>query len=186
MTTYTIDPTHSEINFKIKHLMITNVSGSFTKFEGNMQSDSEDFSDATIHFEADTDSVTTHNEQRDTHLRSAEFFDAGQFPKLTFDSTSVEKDGDDYKVTGNLTMHGVTKPVTLNAELMGVNKDPWGQTKVGFEITGKLDRTEFGLTWNAALETGGVLVSNDVKLQMNVQLVKKAQKLESVTEEQNV
>jgi len=175
MATYNIDPAHSEINFKIKHLMITNVTGSFTKFAGTMESDKDDFTDAKIHFEADTDSVNTNNEQRDAHLRSAEFFDAAQFPKIIFDSTAVEKTGEDeYKLTGNLTLHGVTQPVTLKAELMGVNKDPWGQTKVGFEITGKLDRTEFGLTWNAALETGGVLVSNDVKLQINVQLVKQA------------
>jgi len=175
MATYTIDPAHSEINFKIRHLMITNVTGSFTKFEGTMESDKDDFTDAKVHFEADTDSVTTNNEQRDTHLRSGDFFDAAQFPKITFDSTSIEKTGEDnYKLTGNLTMHGVTRPETLNVEHLGVNKDPWGQTKIGFEITGKIDRTQFGLNWNAALETGGVLVSNDVKLQMNVQLVKQA------------
>jgi len=155
--------------------MITNVTGSFTKFEGTLESSKDDFTDAQVHFEADTDSITTHNEQRDAHLRSAEFFDAEQFPKLTFDSTSIEKKGEDaYKLAGNLTMHGITKPVTLNAEFLGVNKDPWGQTKVGFEITGKLERKEFGLTWNAALEGGGVLVSDDVKLQINVQLIKQA------------
>lgn len=175
MATYKIDPAHSEINFKIKHLMITNVTGSFTKFEGSIESSKDDFTDAQIHFEADTDSITTNNEQRDAHLRSAEFFDAPQFPKVTFDSTSVEKKGgDDYTVHGNLTMHGVTKPVTLNAEFLGENKDPWGQTKVGFEITGKLMRKDFGLTWNAALEGGGVLVSDEVKLNMNVQLIKQA------------
>jgi len=155
--------------------MITNVTGSFTKFEGTLESSKDDFTDAQVHFEADTDSITTHNEQRDAHLRSAEFFDAEQFPKLTFDSTSIEKKGEDtYKFAGNLTMHGITKPVTLNAEFLGENKDPWGQTKVGFEITGKLERKEFGLTWNAALEGGGVLVSDDVKLQINVQLIKQA------------
>jgi len=155
--------------------MITNVTGSFTKFEGTMESDKDDFTDAKIHFEADADSVTTHNEQRDSHLRSGEFFDTAQFPKITFDSTSIEKNGEDnYKLTGNLTMHGITRSETLNVEHLGINKDPWGQTKVGFEITGKIDRTQFGLNWNAALETGGVLVSNDVKLQMNVQLVKQA------------
>jgi len=175
MATYKIDPAHSEISFKIKHLMITNVTGSFTKFEGTMESSKDDFTDAQVHFEADTESITTHNEQRDAHLRSAEFFDAEKNPKLTFDSTSVEKNGEDnYKLLGNLTMHGITKPVTLNVELMGVNKDPWGQTKVGFEVTGKLSRKEFDLTWNAALEGGGVLVGDDVKLQMSVQLIKQA------------
>src|SRR3954464_10025679 len=127
MATYKIDPAHSEINFKIKHLMITNVTGSFTKFDGIMESDNDDFTDAKIHFEAETASITTHNEQRDGHLRSAEFFDAEQFPKVTFDSTSFEKNGeDDYKLTGNLTMHGVTKLVTLDVELGGLNTDPWG------------------------------------------------------------
>ena len=175
MATYKIDPAHSEISFKIKHLMITNVTGSFTKFEGTMESSKDDFTDAQIHFEADTESITTHNEQRDAHLRSAEFFDAEKNPKVTFDSTSVEKNGEDnYKLTGNLTMHGITKPVTLNAEFLGVNKDPWGQSKVGFEITGKLSRKEFGLTWNAALEGGGSAGGDEVKLHINVQLIKQA------------
>jgi len=175
MATYKIDPAHSEINFKIKHLMITNVTGSFTKFEGGMESDKDDFTDAKIHFEAETASITTHNEQRDGHLRSAEFFDAEKFPKVTFDSTSFEKKGeDDYTLTGNLTMHGVTKFVTLDAELGGVTTDPWGQSKVGFEIVGKINRKEFGLEWNATLETGGVMLGDEVKLQINVQLVKQA------------
>ena len=175
MATYKIDPAHSEINFKIKHLMITNVTGSFTKFDGTMESDKDDFSDAKIHFEADTASITTHNEQRDGHLRSAEFFDAEQFPTVTFDSTSFQKKGeDDYTLTGNLTMHGVTKPVTLNVELGGVTTDPWGQSKVGFEITGKINRKDYGLVWNTNLETGGVMLGDDVKLQIGVQLVKQA------------
>ena len=175
MATYKIDPAHSEINFKIKHLMITNVTGSFTKFEGGMESDKDDFTDAKIHFEAETASITTHNEQRDGHLRSAEFFDAEKFPKVTFDSTSFEKKGeDDYTLTGNLTMHGVTKFVTLDAELGGVTTDPWGQSKVGFEIAGRINRKEFGLEWNTPLETGGVMLGDEVKLQINVQLVKQA------------
>ncbi len=175
MATYKIDPAHSEISFKIKHLMITNVTGSFTKFEGTLESSKDDLTDAQVHFEADTDSITTHNEQRDAHLRSAEFFDAEKNPKVTFDSTSFEKNGEDnYKLTGNFTMHGVTKPVTLNAEFLGENKDPWGQTKLGFEVTGKLSRKEFDLTWNAALEGGGVLVGDEVKLHISVQLVKQA------------
>jgi len=175
MATYKIDPAHSEINFKIKHLMITNVTGSFTKFDGTMESDKDDFSDAKIHFEAETASITTHNEQRDGHLRSAEFFDAEQFPTVTFDSTSFQKKGeDDYTLTGNLTMHGVTKPVTLNVELGGVTTDPWGQSKVGFEITGKINRKDYGLVWNTNLETGGVMLGDDVKLQIGVQLVKQA------------
>lgn len=175
MATYKIDPAHSEINFKIRHLMITNVTGSFTKFEGTMESDKDDFTDAKIHFEAETASITTHNEQRDGHLRSADFFDAEHFPKVVFDSTSMQKKGeDDYILTGNLTMHGVTKLVTLNVELGGLTTDPWGQSKVGFEITGKINRKEFGLIWNTNLETGGVMLGDDVKLQIGVQLVKQA------------
>jgi polyisoprenoid-binding protein YceI len=175
MATYKIDSAHSEINFKIKHLMITNVTGSFTKFEGSMESSNEDFSDAQIHFEADVDSITTHNEQRDGHLRSPEFFDAAQFPKIAFQSTSLERiSGEDYKLNGNLTMHGVTKPVILEVEFGGLTTDPWGQSKVGFEITGKINRKDFGLEWNAALETGGVMLGEDVKLQIGVQLIKQA------------
>lgn len=175
MATYKIDPAHSEINFKIKHLMITNVTGSFTKFDGTLESNNEDFSDANIYFEADIDSITTHNEQRDGHLKSKDFFDAEQYPKLTFQSTSFDKlEEDMYKLTGNLTIHGVTKEVTLDAELGGVTTDPWGQSKVGFEITGKINRKEFGLEWNATLETGGVMLAEDVKLQIAVQLTKEA------------
>jgi polyisoprenoid-binding protein YceI len=140
-----------------------------------MESDKDDFTDAKIHFEADTASITTHNEQRDTHLRSSEFFDAEKFPKVIFDSTSFQKkSGDDYTLTGNLTIHGVTKFVTLGVEFGGVSTDPWGQSKVGFEIAGKINRKEFGLEWNAALETGGVMLGDEVKLQIAVQLVKQA------------
>jgi len=175
MATYKIDPAHSEINFKIRHLMITNVTGSFTRFDGTMESDKDDFTDAKIHFEAETASITTHNEQRDGHLRSSDFFDAEQYPNVIFDSTSIQKKGEeDYTLTGNLTMHGVTKLVTLNVEFGGLTTDPWGQSKVGFEITGKINRKEFGLVWNTNLETGGVMLGDDVKLQFGVQLVKQA------------
>ncbi len=175
MATYKIDPAHSEITFKVKHLMITNVTGSFTQFDGTMETNSDDFSGANISFEADINSITTHNEQRDGHLKSADFFDAEQFPKLTFTSTSfTKKGGDDYELTGDLTMHGVTKPVVLDVELGGVTTDPWGQSKVGFEITGKVNRKEFGLEWNATLETGGVMLGEEVKLFLNVQLIKQA------------
>ncbi len=175
MATYLIDPAHSEITFKVKHLMITNVTGNFTKFEGKMESNSDDFTDAEIDFSADIDSINTNNEQRDGHLKTGDFFDAAQFPKLVFKSTSFEKQsGDIYKLNGNLTVHGVTKPITLSAELGGVTTDPWGQSKVGFEISGSIHRKDFGLEWNAALETGGVMLSDEVKLLLNVQLVKQA------------
>ena len=157
--------------------MITNVTGHFMKFDGKMISSKDDFTDADIDFEADIESVTTGNEQRDGHLRTGDFFDAEKNPTVTFTSKSLKKAGvsdDTYKLNGDLSIHGVTKPVTLSAELGGVTTDPWGQTKVGFEITGKLNRKDYGLEWNAPLETGGVLLSDEVKLLLSVQLVKQA------------
>ena len=175
MATYNIDAAHSEITFKVKHLMITNVTGRFKKFSGKMESSSDDFSDANIEFEADIDSIDTNNEQRDGHLRTGDFLDAAQYPKLTFTSTSFDKVADGiYKLNGDLSIHGVTKSVTMSTELTGTNTDPWGQSKVGFEITGSIHRKDYGMEYNAALETGGVLVSDEVKLQLDVQLVKQA------------
>ncbi|MBS1639932.1 MAG: YceI family protein [Bacteroidetes bacterium] len=175
MNTYKIDATHSEITFKAKHLMITNVTGSFTKFDATMESEKDDFTDAKISFEADTASVNTNNTQRDEHLKGDDFFASEKFPTLKFTSTEFKRvSDDDYTLTGNLTIKNVTKPVTLKVEFLGLAKDPWGQTKAGFEATGKINRTDFGLTWNAALEAGGVLVSEDIKLNFNVQFVKQA------------
>jgi polyisoprenoid-binding protein YceI len=172
-TAWAIDPAHSEIQFKVKHLMITTVTGSFAKFNGTAQTDGDDFQNASISFSAEVASISTNNEQRDGHLKSADFFDAAQFPELSFVSTSMKKTGgDEYTLEGNLTMHGVTKPVTLQVESAGIQKDPWGNTKAGFELSGKLSRKEFGLVWNAPTESGGVLVSDDVKLVMSVQLAK--------------
>jgi len=175
MATYKIDPAHSEIHFKVKHLMITTVTGSFSKFDATLTADKEDFSDAVISFEADIDSISTNSEQRDGHLKSDDFFSAEKFPKLTFESTSFEKEGDeDYKLTGNLTIRDVTKPVVLNVAYAGTVSDPWGQVKAGFEITGKINRKDFGLSWGAVTETGGVLLSDEVKLALNVQMTKQA------------
>jgi len=175
MATYKIDPAHSEIHFKVKHLMITTVTGSFSKFDATLTADKEDFTDAAISFEADIDSITTNSEQRDGHLKSDDFFSAEKFPKLTFESTSFEKtDDEDYKLTGNLTIRDVTKPVVLNVSYEGTVNDPWGQVKAGFEITGKINRKDFGLSWNAATETGGILLSEEVKLVLNVQMTKQA------------
>ncbi|GAB3574885.1 YceI family protein [Spirosoma luteolum] len=174
-TTWTIDPTHSEIQFKVKHLMVSTVTGLFSQFEGTVEMAGDDFADASIKFSADIDSISTGNEQRDGHLKSGEFFDAAQFPKLTFESTGMTKTGDDtYDLTGNLTMHGVTKPVTLKAEYGGQMVDFYGQTKAGFEVTGVLKRKEFGLTWDGVTEAGGVVVSDDVRLVLNVQVTKQA------------
>jgi polyisoprenoid-binding protein YceI len=175
MSTYKIDAAHSEITFKVKHLMITNVTGSFTKFDATIESANDDFSDAVITFEADTASISTNNEQRDGHLKSDDFFAAEKYPSIKFTSTEFKKiSSNDYTLTGNLTAKDVTKPVTLSVEFLGLATDPWGQSKAGFEATGKINRSDFGLNWNAALETGGVLVSEEVKLNFNVQFVKQA------------
>lgn len=174
MATWTIDTMHSEIGFKVKHLVISTVSGKFKNFEGTIEAEKDDFSDAKISFSADINSIDTGVEQRDQHLKSADFFEAEKFPSLTFESTSIDKDGDDYKLTGNLTIKDITKPVTLKVELGGVGPDMYGQTIAGFEITGKINRKEFGLSWGAITETGGVVVSDDVKLVANVEAVKKA------------
>ena len=175
MTTWTIDTTHSEIGFKIKHLVISTVSGKFTSFEGKLEGEPGDLENAKISFTADIDSIHTGNEQRDGHLKSADFFDAAKYAKLTFVSTKIEhKDGSDYKVTGDLTIKNVTKSVTLNVEFGGTQNNFYGQTVAGFEITGKINRQDFGLTWSAVTEAGGIVVSDEVKLVINTELVKEA------------
>ena len=175
MATYKIDAAHSEITFKIKHLVISTVTGNFSKFDGTVECLNDDFSDAKITFEADVDSISTNSEQRDTHLKSEDFFHVQEFPKVTFKSTSIEKNGsNEYILHGDLTIRGVTNNIALNVEHGGSAVDPWGQTKEGFELTGKISRKEFGLKWNAITEAGGALVSDDVRLIMNVQLVKQA------------
>ncbi len=175
MAKWIIDPAHSEIHFKIRHLVISTVTGSFKKFEGEVEAEKEDFTDAKIKFSADVDSIDTNADQRDDHLKSEDFFDAANHPKLTFTSTEVIKKSDsDYKVKGDLTIRGITKPVELNVEFGGITKDPYGQTKAGFEITGKINRHDFGLKWNAVTEAGGLVVSDEVKLILNVQIIKQA------------
>lgn len=172
-TKWAVDPTHSEIGFKVKHMMFTNVSGKFANFTAEAVTDGDNFDNAKFSFTGDVDSVTTGNADRDGHLLSPDFFDAAQFPKLTFESTSFTKKNEgEYKLEGNLTLHGITQPVTLDAEFGGIAKDPWGNVKSGFTLTGKLNRKDFGLTWNSALETGGVLVGEEVKLAIELQFVK--------------
>ncbi len=169
------DPTHSEISFKVKHMMMTNVTGTFGQFSVDAETEAEDFSSAKVSFAAQIASINTGNEQRDGHLKSADFFDAEKNPELKFVSTSMtKKDDENYVLNGDLTIGEVTNSVSLDVEFGGINKDPWGNQKAGFSITGKINRKEFGLTWNAALETGGVLVSEDVKLAAEIQLVKVA------------
>jgi len=175
MATYKIDAAHSEITFKVKHLMITNVTGNFNQFDATLEAANEDFSDASISFEADINSINTNNEQRDGHLKSDDFFAAEKFPKLSFASTAFTKNADgEYTLAGNLTIRDVTKPVTLAVEYGGTMVDPWGQTKAGFEISGKINRKDFGLQWTATTEAGGIVVSDEVKLHLSVQMVKQA------------
>lgn len=172
-TKWALDPSHSEINFKVKHMMIANVSGSFTKFNVNASTNGDDFTTAKINFTADANSINTNSEQRDGHLKSPDFFDAEKFPQLKFESTSLTKKSDDeFALHGNLTIKDVTKPVSLNVNFGGIGKDPYGNTKAGFTIDGKINRKDFGLTWNAALETGGMLVGEELKIQSEIQLAK--------------
>ena len=170
-TKWVLDPTHSEILFKVKHLMITNVKGEFRSFSGEI--DGEDFSKSQVKLTIDSSSVFTNNEDRDKHLVSGDFFDVDNHKELTFVSKSLTKvDDENYKLDGTLTMKGVSKDVTLDVEFGGTNKDPWGNEKAGFSVTGKINRKDWGLNWNAALETGGVLVGEEVKIMAEVQFVK--------------
>lgn len=171
MATWNLDKAHSEIEFKVRHMMITNVKGQFKDFDISIASEKEDLVGASIGFTIDTNSIDTKNEQRDQHLKSADFFDAGQFPTITFKSTAVHNAGGEISIVGDLTIKDLTKPVTFDVEFGGVAKDPWGNEKVGYTITGKINRQEFGLVWNAALETGGVMVSDDVKFQAELQFI---------------
>jgi polyisoprenoid-binding protein YceI len=174
-TIWAYDPTHSEIGFKVKHMMFTNVSGNFSAFNAMVETESEDFQNAAVQFSADVASVSTGNEQRDGHLKGADFFDAENHPKMSFSSTAFRKSGDgNYELEGNLTLRGVTQPVKLAVEYGGQDKDPWGNLKAGFSVNGKINRKDFGLNWNAALEAGGVLVSDEVKIHAELQFVKQA------------
>ncbi|MGM0944885.1 MAG: YceI family protein [Bacteroidota bacterium] len=172
-TKWTIDPTHSEVSFKVKHLVISTVTGYFKKFEGAAESTSEDFDGASVSFTADIDSIDTNQTDRDNHLKSADFFDAANYPKLSFEG-KIAKNGGDYKLVGNLTMRGNTKEIELDVDFGGVAGDPYGQTKAGFEIEGKVNRKEFGLSWSAVTEAGSVVVSDQVRLILSIQLVKQA------------
>ncbi|CAN5445430.1 YceI family protein [soil metagenome] len=170
---WVIDPTHSEVQFKVKHLMVSTVTGLFSRFEGKLEMDGDDFDEAKITFSADTDSISTGNGQRDEHLKSAEFFDAAQFPRLMFVSTGMRRtNADFYSLTGLLTLHGITNVVTLKAEYGGQMQDFYGNTKAGFEITGTIRRKEFGLNWDGVTEAGGIVVSDDVKLVLNIQVIR--------------
>lgn len=173
---WALDPTHSEVHFKIKHLMITNVSGSFDIFTVSAKTEEEDFTKAEVTFTADVNSISTNNEQRDGHLKSADFFDAEKYPQIVFKATKTENVDNDgsYDLYGDLTIRDVTRNVKLSVEFGGVVKDPYGNTKAGFTINGKINRQDFGLTWNAVTEAGGIVVSDEVKIACEIQLILQA------------
>ncbi len=172
-TKWVIDPAHSEINFKVKHLVIANVTGGFDKFDAVVYTDGEDFNDAQVQFKADVNSINTNQPDRDNHLKSPDFFDVANHPELTFVSKSLRKKNESsFVLSGDLTIRGTTKHVELEGEFGGIIKDPYGNIKAGFELTGKVNRRDFGLHWNAVTEAGGVVVSDEIKLMMNIELAK--------------
>ncbi|MDX2048266.1 MAG: YceI family protein [Chitinophagaceae bacterium] len=173
-TKWAIDATHSEVQFKVKHLVITTVTGQFKTFSGTVEAENDDFRGAKIEFTADADSLTTGNDARDGHLKSDDFFNAAEYPQLSFKSTDlVKKSNERYVLKGNLTIRNFTKAVELDVEFNGTQKDPfYGKTKAGFEINGKINRKEFGLKWDVLTEAGGAVVSEEVKIHANIQLVK--------------
>jgi polyisoprenoid-binding protein YceI len=174
-TKWTLDPMHSELGFKIRHLMISNVSGSITNFGVKAETEGENFSTAKISVTADMASISTNNAQRDGHLRNADFFEVEKYPEMQFVSTRVETAGNNtFIVHGDLTLKGITKPTQLKVEYNGVTKDPWGSERAGFSITGKIQRSEWGVNFNTVLETGNVALSEEVKINAEIQLVKEA------------
>ncbi|MEH0575422.1 MULTISPECIES: YceI family protein [Streptomyces] len=172
---YTIDPAHSTLGFVARHAMVTNVKGKFIDFTGSLHLDGSDPSKSTATIDVKMDSIDTGSADRDGHLKSADFFKTDEFPTMTFRSTSAEAvGGDDYRITGDLSILGVTKPLTIDLEFNGAAKDPFGNERVGFEGKAEILRSEWGLTWNAALETGGVLVSDKIKLNFDISAIKNA------------
>lgn len=175
MATWKIDTAHSEVQFKVKHLMITTVTGYFKQFDLEVVTDSDDFATASkIEFTADINSIDTNNQQRDTHLKSPDFFDAETYGQLKFVGNKYEADGDEAKLHGDLTLRGITKPLTVKVDFGGIVVDPYGQTKAGFTVAGKISRKEFGLTWSAVTEAGQVVVSDEIRLNCEIQLIKQA------------
>jgi polyisoprenoid-binding protein YceI len=172
---YTIDASHSTIGFTVRHAMVTNVKGKFDEFSGSLHLDGGDPSASTASIDVKMDSIDTGSEDRDGHLKSADFFKIEEFPTMTFRSTKAEALGDeDYRITGDLTILGTTKPLTIDLEFNGAAKDPFGNERVGFEGKAEIKRSEWGLTWNAALETGGVLISDKIKLSFDISAIKSA------------
>ncbi|HYG50073.1 MAG TPA: YceI family protein [Flavobacteriales bacterium] len=172
-TKWALDPTHAELQFKVKHLMISNVTGYFKSINATVDTMGDDFATGKVHFTADVASITTNNEQRDAHLRTGDFFDAENHPQLIFEGEKLEKITDsDYKLHGTLTMRGTSKKVTFDVEYGGTTTDPWGNTRAGFELNGKLNRKDYGVSFGMVSETGGVLLGEEVKIHANVEFVK--------------
>lgn len=172
-TIWNVDPSHSSIRFAVDHMVISEVEGTFSKYEGTVIAAKDDFSDAKINFMVDVNSVNTDNAKRDEHLRSADFFETEKYPKMIFESTSVEKTSPGkYNLKGKLTLHGVTKEITLAMTYGGTTKDPWGNTKAGLKVTGKINRTDFGLKYNSVLEAGSLMIGEEVTITAKVELAK--------------
>ncbi|SRR6266496_1751389 len=175
ITKWIIDPTHSEIHFKVRHLMVSWVTGNFKRFNATLETRGDDITTAKVHFAADVDSISTNNEQRDAHLRTGDFFDADNHPQLIFEGDKLEKiDDENYKLHGTLTMRGKSKKVVLNVEYGGITQDPWGNTRTGFSISGKINRKDFGVSFGMVTETGGALLGEDVTINANAEFVKEA------------
>ena len=173
-TVWNFDKAHSFVHFTVKHMVISEVEGQFTKFDGEIKTTKNDFSDAKINFTVNINSVSTDNEKRDNHLKSADFFDVAKYPNMTFVSTSIENISDGkYNLKGNLTLHGVTKPITLKMSYSGTIKDPWGNTRAGLKVSGTINRINFGLKYNSTMEAGGLLIGEDVNISCKVELIKK-------------
>lgn len=175
-TTYTIDPAHSSAEFSIRHMMITNVRGGFSQVRGTVEFDPENPATAVVNVVIDANTIWTRDEQRDAHLKSADFLEVDKYPTITFKSTRLVLDGEgEATVMGDLTIHGVTKPVTLKVEGPSAEgKDPWGHIRMGASATTRIKRSDFGLTWNAALETGGIMVADDLKIELEIEMIKGA------------
>lgn len=171
-TTWKLDPSHSSVEFSAKHLMITTVRGTISDVDGTIQIDEKNPASSSVEAVLKAGSIDTRSEQRDDHLRSADFLDVANFPAITFKSKRIQGSKEEFKLTGDLTIRGTTKEVVLDVTFEGSGKDPWGGERVGFSATGKIDRREFGLTWNQALETGGVVVGNEIKIRIEAQATK--------------
>lgn len=171
---WVVDPTHSEVHFKVKHLVISTVTGTFKAFEGALITENDDFENAEIDFSLDVNSIDTNQVQRDEHLKSADFFNAAEYPQILFKSTSFRKVDGDYELRGDLTVRDITKPVKLNVEFGGSATDFYGNEKAGFEIIGKINRKDFGLTWDGITEAGAIVVGEEIKLNINLQFAKQA------------